>query len=135
MSQSLAKIYTHIIFGTKNHANLIDDNIDEKLFSYLGGICRDMECNPVIVGGYKNHVHILSLLSKKISAVDLLEEVKKSSSKWMKTQGEQYADFYWQRGYGIFSVSPTHVDAITEYIKNQKEHHKKRTFRKSISDS
>jgi REP element-mobilizing transposase RayT len=91
-----------------------------------------MECNPVMIGGYKNHVHILCLLSKKITQMKLLEELKKSSSKWIKTKGSKYLNFYWQNGYGIFSVNPAQVDIVREYITNQEKHHKKLTFKEEF---
>jgi len=128
MPQSLSKVYVHITFSTKDRQNLIDDNIKNKLFEYLGGICKKLECNPVRVGGYKNHVHILCILSRKITQMKLLEEVKKSSSKWIKTLDAKYANFYWQNGYGIFSVNPSEIDIVEKYIENQEEHHKKKSF-------
>lgn len=132
MPQSLSKVYVHITFSTKNHQNLIDDDIQDSLFEYLGGICKGLECNPVRIGGYKNHVHVLCLLSRKIAQMKLLEELKKSSSKWIKTKGEKYSNFYWQDGYGIFSVNPTQVDVVTRYIENQKKHHQKLTFKEEL---
>ncbi len=128
MPQSLSKVYVHITFSTKNRENRIDDKIETPLFEYIGGICKQMECNPIKVGGHQNHVHILCLLSRKVAQMTLLENVKKSSSKWVKTQGDEYSDFYWQDGYGIFSVNPTEINVVEEYIKNQKEHHKKKNF-------
>jgi len=132
MPQSLSKVYVHITFSTKNHHSLIDENIETILFEYLGGICKGLECNPIQVGGYKNHVHILCLLSRKITQMKLLEELKKQSSKWIKTKGDEYSNFYWQDGYGIFSVNPTQVDIVKEYIKNQETHHKKLTFKEEL---
>jgi REP element-mobilizing transposase RayT len=128
MPQSLSKVYVHITFSTKNRQNLIDENIEESLYEYLGGICKGLDCNPVQVGGHKNHIHILCVLAKKITQIKLLEEVKKQSSKWIKTKGDIYRNFYWQDGYGIFSVNPSEVEVVVNYIQNQKEHHKKRTF-------
>ena len=128
MPQSLSKVYVHITFSTKNRENKIDDKIETSLFEYIGGICKQMECNPIKVGGHQNHVHILCLLSRKVAQMTLLENVKKSSSKWVKTKGDKYSDFYWQDGYGIFSVNPTEINIVEEYIKNQKEHHKKKSF-------
>jgi REP element-mobilizing transposase RayT len=132
MPQSLSKVYVHLTFSTKNRHPLIDANIKTSLWEYLGGICRGLECNPVQIGGVSDHVHILCLLSKKIAQMKLIEEVKKQSSKWIKTKGAQYAGFYWQDGYGIFSVNPTETDVVTNYIKNQEEHHKRRTFKEEF---
>ncbi len=128
MPQSLVKNYIHITFSTKNRYPFIDKTISNELFSYLGGICKNLECNPVIVGGHKDHVHILCLLSRKIALMKLIEEVKSHSSKWIKTKGEKYQDFYWQRGYGGFSVNPRDIDIVKKYISEQEKHHKKNSF-------
>lgn len=132
MPQSLSKIYSHIVFSTKNRANIIDKKIEGELYNYIGGVCKSLECNPVIVGGYRNHVHILCLLSRKVAAMNLIQEIKQSSSKWIKTKGTQYSDFYWQDGYGVFSVSQSHVEKVTSYISNQEIHHQKRDFKKEF---
>jgi REP element-mobilizing transposase RayT len=128
MPQSLSKVYVHITFNTKNREKRIDEKIENLLFEYIGGICKQMECNPIKVGGHQDHIHILCLLSRKVAQMTLLENIKKSSSKWIKTQGEEYSGFYWQNGYGIFSVNPTEIDIVEKYITNQKEHHKKKSF-------
>jgi putative transposase len=128
MPQSLSKVYVHITFSTKNRQHLIVDEIQDSLFEYIGGVCRGLECNPVRIGGYLDHVHVLCILSKKVTQIKLIEEVKKQSSKWIKTKGSQFTNFYWQDGYGIFSVNPHEIDVVTEYIRNQKEHHNVRSF-------
>jgi REP element-mobilizing transposase RayT len=128
MPQSLSKVYVHITFSTKKREKLIDEDIENRLFEYLGGICKGLECNPVRIGGFENHIHILCTLSRKITQAELLEKIKKESSKWIKTKDEKYKRFYWQRGYGIFSVNPAEIDIVVEYIKNQKEHHKTKSF-------
>jgi REP element-mobilizing transposase RayT len=128
MPQSLSQVYVHIIFSTKHRVKTIDDTIKEPLFEYIGGICKKCECNPIIVGGYKNHIHILCVLSRKITQMKLLEEVKKGSSKWIKTKGKKYSNFYWQNGYGIFSVNPKKFDVVKKYIEKQEEHHSKIDF-------
>nr|WP_303649288.1 IS200/IS605 family transposase [Chryseobacterium edaphi] len=128
MSQSLSKIYVHIIFSVKNREPLIQDTIKEELFNYLGGICKNLECYPIQVGGYRDHVHILCILSKKVPLVKLLEDIKSSSSKWIKTKGEMFSNFYWQSGYGAFSVNPTEIEVVKNYIINQEEHHRTKSF-------
>lgn len=128
MPQSLNKIYIHIVFSTKNREPLISDDIKEDLFNYLGGVCKNLECNPIQVGGYRDHVHILCLLSKKITLIKLLEELKSSSSKWIKTRNVKFSNFYWQSGYGAFSVNPTEIEIVTAYIKKQEDHHKIKSF-------
>jgi REP element-mobilizing transposase RayT len=132
MPQSLSKVYAHIIFSTKHRNNMIDNHIESDLYNYLGGICRDLECNPIQIGGHKNHVHILCLLSRKVAQMKLIREIKQGSSKWIKTMGSEYANFYWQDGYGIFSVSPTNVDRLIDYIQNQHIHHQQQSFKEEF---
>lgn len=128
MGQSLVKNYVHIVFSTKHRQPLIQPYIEAELFKYLSGICYNLECFPVKVGGYLDHIHILCLHSKKIALMKLLEEVKSHSSKWMKTKDEQLSNFYWQDGYGSFSVNPTQIEVVRNYIERQREHHRKKTF-------
>ncbi len=128
MGQSLVKNYIHIIFSTKQRVPLIHQPVEEELYSYIGGICKEMECHPIKIGGYTDHTHILCLLSKKIALMNLLEEIKSHSSKWMKTKGTELKNFYWQNGYGAFSVNPSETEKVIAYIENQKEHHKTKTF-------
>lgn len=128
MPQSLVRNYLHITFSTKNRVALIDEPIQDELYKYLGGICKNNECNPIIVGGHYDHIHILCLLSQKIALMRLIEEIKSHSSKWIKTKGVNYANFYWQNGYGSFSVNPAEIDVVRKYILHQGEHHKKVAF-------
>lgn len=128
MGQSLVKNYIHIVFSTKHRIHSIDDNIEFELHRYLGGVCNNLDCQVIQVGGHTDHVHVLCMLSKKISLVKLLGDLKSNSSKWVKTKGVQYQNFYWQDGYGAFSVNPSEVDVVIDYIANQKEHHKKLSF-------
>ncbi len=128
MGQSLVKNYLHIVFSKKHRQPLIQQPIETELYSYLGGICNKLECQVIKIGGYTDHIHILCLLSKKITLVKLVEELKSHSSKWIKTKGEHYTNFYWQDGYGAFSVNPSQVEIVINYITNQKEHHRKKTF-------
>ena len=128
MGQSLVQNYMHIVFSTKHRQPLITGEIEEELHKYIGGICNRLDCQVLIVGGYVNHIHILCMLSKKIALVKLLEEVKSHSSKWVKTKGKKYEKFYWQDGYGAFSVNPSQVDVVIDYIKNQHIHHQKKTW-------
>ena len=129
MPQSLAYNYSHITFSTKARYPFIDKAIEEELFHYIGGVCKKLDFNPIKVGGYKDHIHILCILSRKVALMKFIEEVKSHSSKWMKTKGEQYKSFYWQRGYGSFSVNPSEIDVVVRYIENQAEHHRKKTFK------
>ena len=134
MGQSLVKNYIHIIFSTKNRVQSITTNIEAELFSYLGGICKNLECSPIQIGGYTDHVHVLCLLSKKIALMKLIEELKSPSSKWIKTKGAEFEHFYWQNGYGAFSVNPSEINIVADYIIRQKEHHAKITFQEEYRD-
>ena len=129
MGQSLVKNYIHIVFSTKHREPLIHPPVEAELHSYLGGICNKLDCQVLKVGGYKDHIHILCMLSKKIALVKLMEELKSHSSKWIKTKGVGYENFYWQDGYGAFSVNPVEVDTVIAYIANQHQHHDKKTFK------
>jgi len=128
MGQSLAKNYIHIVFSTKYREPLIHEPYYSELHAYIGGICKSLECHPLIIGGYTDHIHILCMLSKKIALMKLVEEVKSHSSKWMKTKSKDLQSFYWQNGYGAFSVNPWQVNVVINYIANQKAHHQKKGF-------
>ena len=134
MGQSLVKNYLHIIFSTKNRHPFIDHAIENDLHAYLGGICTNLECTPLKIGGDKDHVHILCLLSKKIALMKLIEEVKSHSSRWIKKVNSQYKDFYWQDGYGAFSVTPSEIESVKHYIDLQHEHHKTKTFQEEYRE-
>lgn len=134
MGQSLVIQYTHIVFSTKHREKLILPSIEAELFDYLGGTCNEMDCQSLIVGGHLDHVHILCRLSKNIALAKLLEQIKSNSSKWIKTVDSQFSNFFWQDGYGAFSVSRGHVDRVTKYIKNQHAHHSDVTFKNEFLD-
>lgn len=134
MPQSLVKNYIHIVFSTKRRFPFIDEQIKSELFSYLAGICKNKESYPISVGGHVDHVHIFCLLSRKIALMSLVEELKSHSSKWIKSKGKQYENFYWQNGYGGFSVKHSEIDVVTNYIKKQEEHHKKVPFKEEYKD-
>lgn len=128
MPQSLVKNYIHIVFSTKHRQPIIPTLFENEIHSYLAGICNRLECYPVVAGGYTDHIHILCLLSKKISLAGLMGELKAHSSKWIKTKDASLKNFYWQDGYGAFSVKPSEIDVVKTYIKNQHAHHQKKTF-------
>ena len=128
MAQSLFENYVHIVFSTKNRIPFITPEVSDMLHAYLAGICSRLECYPIEVGGHVDHVHILCKLSKKIPATKFMEELKSSSSRWMKEKFRNKGEFYWQRGYGVFSVAYTQLETVKNYIRNQAEHHKKEPF-------
>jgi len=109
--------------------HFINEGIAEDLYGYLGGTLNNLGCQPVKIGGIEDHIHILCCMSKNITIIKLLQELKQSSSKWIKTKGNEFHNFYWQDGYGAFTVSPRYVEKLVSYISNQKEHHSKKSFK------
>ena len=128
MPQSYVQIYVHVTCHTKNNAPFITDKISTDLYQYIGGILRNINSIPIQIGGVQDHIHVLCTLPKTISISKLAEEFKTSSSKWIKTKGDEFKKFYWQDGYGAFSVSSSKLESVIKYIQNQKEHHKKMSF-------
>jgi putative transposase len=129
MSQSLAQVYLHVVFSTKHRAPfLLEPALRERTHAYLAAACNRLESPSIAVGGVADHVHILCRLGKTLSTSELVRELKRESSKWLKEQSADLAGFYWQSGYGAFSISPGHVDRLVGYIANQDEHHKDETF-------
>src|SRR5260370_37538023 len=127
MGESLAKVYVHLVFSTKNRQPLLlDPDIRGQCHAYLAGACKARGSPSLIVGGGADHVHILCMLARDEAISVLIREVKRESSKALKVKG--LSSFYWQAGYGAFSVSPAHVAALKEYIRNQDAHHKKVSF-------
>jgi putative transposase len=129
MPQSFAQIYLHLVFSTKERRPFLQDAaIRDEAHRYLGGTCNNLGCPVLRVGGVADHVHVLCLLGRTISVADLVKELKRESSKWAKTKADALGEFYWQNGYGAFSVSPGHVELVRNYIVNQEEHHRQVTF-------
>jgi len=125
--QSLANILTHLIFLTKNREPLLaNKDLRQRAHAYLAAVLKDLRCPALIVGGVPDHVHILCQLAKTQSVSVVMEHLKASSSKWLKTQGVR--TFSWQRGYGAFSVSQSNVASVISYIEKQEEHHRTLTF-------
>lgn len=134
MPQSFSNTRIHIIFSTKHRQPFIDNNIEQPLFGYIGQICNELKCKTIIVGGYKDHIHIFCNLYRPLSQSDLVKEIKTNSSRWMKTQGQEYEDFYWQDGFATYSVSQSQSDNLIAYIKNQRQHHEKKTFKEEYRE-
>ncbi len=128
MSQSLAKNYIHLIFATKYRENIIKQTDLSELYAYITGILNHIDCPMICIGGTTNHVHVLCVLNKNMALSKMVEEVKRSSSKWIKSKDPFYRQFGWQNGYGAFSVSQSKVEIVVKYIQNQEEHHKKMLF-------
>jgi REP element-mobilizing transposase RayT len=129
MPQSLAQIYLHLVFSTKHRQPFLKDKeFRQQVHAYLAGICANLDCPSLKTGGVEDHVHMLCRLGKGIALKDLLRDLKRDSSKWVKAQQPRLAVFQWQLGYGAFSISPSHVDPLMRYIANQEEHHRRETF-------
>ena len=129
MPQSLAKILVHTVFSTKDRRPfLCDKPLREELHRYLGGILANHDCQPIIIGGVEDHVHILSTLSRTCQAAEMVKEVKRGSTLWLKATHPDLHDFAWQNGYGMFSIGFSQVETVRAYIAGQEEHHRKISF-------
>ena len=132
MSQSLTRIIVHAVFSTKNREPILALEIRAELYAYMGGILKSLSCVPLAINGTNDHVHLLFIQSKNIALAKVFEEVKGTSSQWIKTKSVAMKNFAWQGGYGAFSVSESMRQTVSEYIANQEEHHRKRTFQEEL---
>ena len=128
MAQSLSNILIHIIFSTKKRRPLIQSDVIQNLHSYMAGIGRAHNSYVHEIRGVEDHVHLLVSLPRTLTICNLIEEIKKGSSKWIKTKGNFYRDFEWQKGYGAFSIGQSAYDNLRKYIQTQKDHHMKISF-------
>lgn len=129
MSQSLSKLYIHATFHIKYTSVTIRKQDFEHLYAYIGSVLKSLGCTPIQIGGVENHIHILCTLSKNIALSKLMEDVKRHSSRWIKTLDPYYETFAWQGGYGCFSVSQSRVEKTIKYIATQEEHHRVKDFK------
>ena len=125
MPQSLVKILVHVVWSTKDRVRIIPADLEPQLFGYISGIIKNNNGRMIIAGCDADHVHILISIGRS-DISKLVGDIKRETSKWMKEQG--VAKFYWQRGYGAFSIGQSQVGNVSAYIRSQKEHHKKQTF-------
>jgi len=128
MPQSLSSILIHLIFSTKNREPFISEVIEKELHRYMAKIFRELKSPALIIGGTDDHVHILFSLGRTIEVSELVQEVKTESSKWIKTKGQEFENFHWQRGYGAFSIGQSRVETLKRYIARQRIHHRRITF-------
>ncbi len=128
MPQSLDKVLIHLVFSTKDRHPYFERSILPPLHAYLATVARNAGCECLRVGGTEDHVHLAIQFSRTLTVAALVEKLKTTSSKWLKTQSPTLSSFSWQRGYGVFSVSPAHLDALLNYIANQEKHHQSRTY-------
>lgn len=128
MSQSLSKILVHLIYSTKHRDPVLTAEVQPKLWEYQAGIFKNLGSPAIEIGGTADHVHALFEMSRTRELCDVIEDVKKGSSRWIKTQGATFHDFHWQGGYGAFSVSPIHAAIVRRYILDQESRHRELTF-------
>lgn len=125
---SYRQIYYHIVFGTKNHKRTIPDLYSQELYKYIWGFVKNKKSKLYRVNGSTEHIHLLVDIHPTIALATFVKDLKVSTSLWLKTQKE-FSNFEgWAEGYGAFSISHSDTNRVIEYIKNQKEHHKKETF-------
>ena len=134
MPQSLSKVIVHFIFSTKDRDPWLDLDVRPRMHAYLATICRDLGGEAFRVGGVADHVHLVTTLPRTLSQAEMVEGIKKTSSKWIKSLAPKLGEFYWQRGYGAFSVSPSQLDAVLEYVESQEEHHRSRSFQEEYRE-
>ena len=133
MAQSLAKILLHLVFSTKERRLFLKDQaLREELHRYLGGILTNLDCQPLIIGGVEDHVHLLFAHPRTATVADVVKELKRSSSVWLKTKSPVLPDFAWQNGYGVFSIGQSQVEDVRGYIAGQEEHHRKISFQEEF---
>lgn len=129
MAQSLSRLWTHLIFSTKERFPFLSDGqIRRDMQAYLATVLRSHNCETIVVNGTANHVHALFALSRNYSMSTVVKELKRTSSGWVKEVSPALSKFHWQNGYGAFSVSESHVGNVCHYIENQERHHRRRTF-------
>ena len=134
MPQSLANIYIHLIFSTKNRFPFLAKKVRPDLHSYMTTVLANLNSPAMLINSVDDHVHILFNMSRTVTLAQVVEDIKKSSSKWIKTQGEGLAQFAWQAGYGGFSVSESNLPKVANYIQNQEKHHRVKTFQEEYRE-
>lgn len=132
MTQSLATIAVHVIFSTQFRTPYLKSKYRSELYLYLAAIAKNNSSNVYEIGGIEDNVHILCALPRTLSLAKLVELLKRSSSKWLKTKNEALKSFAWQGGYGAFSVSPSKISVVRKYIRNQEQHHQSSTFQNEL---
>jgi len=129
MPQSLVRNLIHVVFSTKNRADLISPEIEDGLYGYMHGIVENNKSKLILANGTANHVHLLISLGKVVSLSELIGDIKRASSVWVKQKHSKSFNFYWQEGYGAFSIGQTEDEIVMKYIANQKVHHKKKDYK------
>jgi len=132
MAQTLTSILVHIVFSTKNREPLIPESVEADLFAYIGGICRGSGCALLAAGAAADHIHLLVSLAKTARVSDLLLEIKRDTSSWIKQKAPGLGGFRWQEGYGAFSVGRSQVESLHRYFARQKSHHQRMSFQEEL---
>jgi REP element-mobilizing transposase RayT len=132
MPQSLAFVLVHVVFSTEDRRPLLEHPTRHDLHAYLAARARLAGCECYCVGGVSDHVHLAVRLSRTVTIAKLVEDLKTSSSKWLKTQSPRLKTFAWQNGYGAFSVGPSDLPALRRYIETQEDHHRKFNFQDEL---
>ena len=128
MSQSLAKIYIHLIFSTKNRERVLPEELRASLHAYMGGTLNGRGCPPIEINTEPDHAHLLFVMTRTEALSNVVGQIKKSATDWLRLQRPALANFFWQGGYGAFSVSQSAVAEVRQYIHNQRAHHSRATF-------
>ena len=134
MANTYSSCFNHIVFSTKNRERWIDEEIENRVWAYIGGIARKHDCTAIQVGGIEDHIHALVLSPPKYAPSQIAKFIKGESSKWIHNEFPKMAGFAWQDGFSAFSVSKSLMPKVVEYIKNQREHHHGKTFEDEYSD-
>ncbi|HVF51899.1 MAG TPA: IS200/IS605 family transposase [Pyrinomonadaceae bacterium] len=132
MPHSYTNQLMHYVWSTKERNKIIDANLREHLWPFIGGITRQNGMKALIVGGVEDHVHILLSLPANIAVSKAVQLIKGGSSKWVHETFPSHRNFAWQEGYGAFSLSISHVQDTISYIETQAAHHRKRTFKQEF---
>jgi REP element-mobilizing transposase RayT len=128
MPQSLSRNLVHLVFSTKNREPVSTKAVYAPLCAYASAVLRELDSHVIAMNAWRDHVHILFTLSKNYSLAQVVREVKRATSKWIKTQGTGFAKFHWQSGYGAFSIGRSGVEEVKAYIANQAEHHRLKSY-------
>jgi putative transposase len=123
MANTYSQLFYHLVFSTKGRIKLIDQEIEARVWAYIGGIARKHDLTAVQVGGIEDHVHSLVMTKPVIAPCKIPQWLKGESSKWIHDEFPTIARFNWQDGYGVFSVSKSNVPSVIDYIANQRQHH------------
>lgn len=134
MANTYSQLFYHVVFSTKNRENHIHQNIETRVWAYLGGIARKHKLTALQIGGIENHIHALIIAPPIAAPSQIAQWLKGDSSKWIHEEFPELRNFAWQDGYGVFSVSKSNVPKVIEYIKNQREHHLKQNLEDEYVD-